>query len=201
MLLDTRLTRRAITVPADASIRTAAHTMSNEAVGCLVAVDGDGRAVGVLTDRDLALRVVGRTCAIDTLAVSDVMSPELVSVTANDSLETIVSRMKTRGVRRVPVLDDGKAVAMVALDDVLRLLASELHDIGTEARQRYRHADLAARYEHVRESAEHGLEEIGHRLSFANYFVRKSFIDELDALRDRLRKVTGTVSGQSPRGE
>lgn len=191
MPLETRLTREAITTPVDASVTEAAKLMSKEAVGCLVCVDADGKAVGVLTDRDLALRVVGRTCDHQTLRVSDVMSTDLVAVSAEDHLEAIVSRMKARGVRRVPVLDDGRPVSLVSLDDVLQLLAGELHDLGTEARQRYRHSTAAARYEHLREGTEHRLEEIGHRLSFANWFVRKSFIDELDSLRERLRKAVG----------
>jgi len=188
MPIQSRLTRPAITVPADASIKQAATAMSAEAVGCVIVVDAEGRASGMLTDRDLALRVVGRTCDASTLSAADVMTSDLVTVTADDPLETIVSRMKARGVRRVPVLDDGRPVSMVALDDILQVLAGELHDLGTEARQRYRHSEASARYEHLREGTEHRLEEIGHRLSFANWFVRKSFIDELDALRDRLRK-------------
>lgn len=191
MPLETRLTREAFTVSVDAPITDAAQAMSKEAVGCLVCVDANGKAVGVLTDRDLAIRVVGRTCDYRSLKVADVMSTDLVSVSTDDHLETIVSRMKARGVRRVPVLEGGRPVSLVALDDVLQLLAGELHDLGTEARQRYRHSTAAARYEHVREGAEHRLEEIGHRLSFANWFVRKSFIDELDSLRDRLRKAMG----------
>jgi CBS domain-containing protein len=191
MSLETRLTRPAITVPVDGSIQEAAQIMSKEAVGCLIVIDEDGRATGILTDRDLALRVVGRTCDAGTLSVSDVMSTDLVAVSADDSLETIVSRMKARGVRRVPLLDDGRPVSLVSLDDILQVLAGELHDLGTEARQRYRHSAAAARYEHLREGTEHRLEEIGHRLSFANWFVRKSFVDELDALRARLRKAMG----------
>jgi len=183
--------RKATTIPATAPIEEAASAMHTEAVGCLTVVDDDGRAIGILTDRDLALRVIGRTCDPTTTRVSDVMSPEVVSVSQGDHLETIVARMKARGVRRVPVLEDGKPVGMVGLDEVLQTLARELHDLGAEARQRYRHAEVSARYEHLREGTEHRLEEIGHRLAFANWFVRKSFIEELDILRDRLRKAIG----------
>ncbi|MCA8978469.1 MAG: CBS domain-containing protein [Planctomycetes bacterium] len=191
MPIETRLTRDAVLISVDAPVEEAAHLMGREAVGCLVCVDADGKAAGMLTDRDLALRVVGRTCDYHTMSVSDVMTTDLVAVSAEDRLETIVGRMKTRGVRRVPVLENDRPVSLVSLDDILQLLAAELHDLGTEARQRYRHSTAAARYEHLREGTEHRLEEIGHRLAFANWFVRKSFVDELDSLRDRLRKAVG----------
>lgn len=183
--------RKVSTIAATASVAEAARTMNTEAVGCIVVVDADGRAVGMLTDRDLALRVVGRTCDPATVTVADVMTPEIVSVSPDDDFEAVVDRLKRRGVRRVPVIRDGEPIGMIELDDILQTLAREMHDLGTEARLRYRHSEDAARYDHLREGTEHHLEEIAHRLAFANWFVRKSFVEELDALRDRIRKAVG----------
>lgn len=191
MAPESRLFRPVVSLPSDSLVSEAARTMRMDAVGAIIAVDDEGRAVGILTDRDLALRVVGRTCDPRTTTIADVMSDDLVSATVDDDLEALVARMKRRGVRRIPLLEADRPVGMVALDDVLRVLANELHDLGAEARQRYRHAAAAVRYEHLREDTEHRLEEISHRLAFANWFVRQSFIDELDALRDRLRKSMG----------
>ena len=191
MTIEKHLSRPAITIRSDASIHAAAKEMQHEAVGCLVATDTDGKAVGILTDRDLALRVVGRACDPADVTVADVMSTDLVSVAKTDDPETIISRMKARGVRRVPVLDEGKPIAMVVLDDILQVLARELHDLGTEARQRYRHAEAKVRYEHLREGTERQIEELGHRLAFANWFAKQSLVEEIDSLRDRLRKAMG----------
>lgn len=191
MTIEKHLSRPAITIRDDAPIHEAARTMRDEAAGCLVAVDEGGRAVGIVTDRDLALRVVGRACDPAGLLVRDAMSTDLVTVAKDEDPERVIHRMKTRGVRRVPVLEDGAPIAMIALDDILQVLARELHDLGTEARQRYRHAGMQVRYEHLREGTERQLEELGHRLAFANWFAKQSFVDELDDLRERLRKAIG----------
>lgn len=191
MSIEKHLSRPAVTIREDASIRDAAHAMRDEAAGCLVVVGEDGRAVGVLTDRDLALRVVGRSCDPADLRVRDAMSTDLVTVEKDEDPERVIHRMKARGVRRVPVVEDGKPIALIALDDILQVLARELHDLGTEARQRYRHAATQVRYEHLREGTERQLEELGHRLAFANWFAKQSFVEELDDLRERLRKAIG----------
>jgi CBS domain-containing protein len=119
--------------------------MINNRVSGLPIVDGDRQLVGIVTEGDLLHRVETGTepqCSrwrewfsphsrlaaeyIKTHArrVADVMSRDVVSVTALATLGEIAELMETRCIRRVPVLHDGKLVGIVSRADLLRVLAS-----------------------------------------------------------------------------
>jgi CBS domain-containing protein len=140
------------TISASAGVIAAAERMASVDAGCLVAVDSAGRAIGMLTDRDLALRVVARPPTIDGLCVGDVMSRPLVTITLADPVRLALERMKKRGVRRIPVLDEaGQPVGLIALDDLLHRLGLELHDLSQEARA-HRPPTAASRDQVAREA-------------------------------------------------
>ena len=111
----------------------AARTMRSHHVGCLVVVeDGDdARAVvGLLTDRDIVTTIVARDVAPTMLCVGDVMTREVVSALKDDALHDVLSRMRRHRVRRLPVVGARQhLVGVVTADDVLRVLADELHTL------------------------------------------------------------------------
>lgn len=136
--------RRPRTIAAGSGVHEAAERMVSEDAGCLVVVDELGRALGMLTDRDLALRAVGRPRTLPGLRVEDVMSRPVVSIGVGEPLRHAVLRMKQRGVRRIVVLDEReRPVGLVALDDLLHALGLELHDLSQEARRHRPPTDAA----------------------------------------------------------
>jgi CBS domain-containing protein len=101
--------------------------MATRAVGMLLVLDQGRRPVGVVTDRDLALRVIGDGRDPGSVTVGDVMtrSPKTVSEIA--AVEDALALMRTHAVRRLPVVSpQGDLVGVVSLDDILALLADEL---------------------------------------------------------------------------
>jgi len=113
------------------SVLEAARRMRERRVGVLVAVDGLGRPVGLVTDRDLALRVVADGGDPRTTAVGDVMTERPKTVSESTPIESALALMRSGSFRRLPVVnDDGKLVGIVTLDDVLGLLAEEFELIG-----------------------------------------------------------------------
>jgi CBS domain-containing protein len=116
---------------ADESVVAIAERMRQRTVGCLVVVEKDQSPVGIVTDRDLVIRVIADSRDPATTPVSQVMTrfPELVN--DDTTLETALEIMRRRGFRRLPVIDQGgRLTGLVTLDDVLMLLADELKDIG-----------------------------------------------------------------------
>src|SRR5262245_9625491 len=111
-----------------ASARDAARRMRADGVGSLVVMQ-DGKAVGIVSDRDLLTRVVARGLDGARTMVRDVMSSPLVSVSPRDSLDRVVFAMVERGIRRVPVLCGGRPTGIVALDDLVVATAAELSDV------------------------------------------------------------------------
>lgn len=121
-----RFTRKHLVIGSPEETVTAiAERMYNNHVGAVVIVD-QGRLVGMVTDRDLTLRVLAKGRP-GTTPVREVMSGDLVTAHVDDSLDEIAFRMRKFGVRRLPILArDGSLSGLVALDDLVVLLAGEL---------------------------------------------------------------------------
>jgi len=106
-------------------------------VECTVKSSSDGvvitrgrHPVGIITDRDIAIRIVaeGRD---PTVTAADVMTYDPVVVAADESIETAAYKMRKHGVRRLPVVTgDGAIAGMVTADDLVMLLGRELADLG-----------------------------------------------------------------------
>lgn len=118
------------TVPADAVVDEIVATMADLGVGSVVVLDGDD-PVGIVTDRDLVLRVFGADADPGSVTASEVMSGDLVTATGEEGVYELVRMMAQNGVRRVPVVTDGELVGIVTLDDVIILLSMEIQSIET----------------------------------------------------------------------
>ena len=118
------------TVYGDASVAQAAATMRDRHVGDLVVVKGCENQlvpIGMLTDRDIAIGVVGQGLKPDLTKVTDAMSTDLVMVNVDDELTDVLRTMSDKGVRRAPVIDDhGILHGIVSMDDLIGAIAAEL---------------------------------------------------------------------------
>ncbi|MDX1929834.1 MAG: CBS domain-containing protein [Pirellulaceae bacterium] len=105
--------------------------MNSRNVGALVVLDAQKRPVGIVTDRDLAIRVVGKGLDPNTTALGLVMSELPETVGENTSIESAISIMRRGPYRRLPVVDDrDQLVGIVSLDDIFVLLSEEFAEIG-----------------------------------------------------------------------
>lgn len=129
-------TRIVETAAADESVRVASNRMKVERVGTLVVLDSDGRPEGIVTDRDIALRVVGERRDPDTTPLSAVMTSPVDAINEDTTIDWALHRMADRGVRRLVVVDDeGMMSGLLSMDDVLALLIEEAQDVGSLLRQ------------------------------------------------------------------
>lgn len=109
--------KRPVTVPAEATLADAAGLMDNEAVGAVVVVD-DGRPVGIVTDRDVVLRGVAHRLPPDA-RVDAVMSTDVVTLPADADVTEAVAIFEEHPFRRLPLVEDGRMVGMVTIDDLV----------------------------------------------------------------------------------
>ena len=102
----------------------AAELMQREDVGLVPVVDDDRKLLGVLTDRDIIVKVVADGRDPRSTAVSEVMTTDLVTCLSQETVETVMELMATRQVRRIPIVDgDGKVVGIVSQADVATRIA------------------------------------------------------------------------------
>jgi CBS domain-containing protein len=110
------MTPEPIVVQSDQSIADAARAMRDNAVGSVLVVRGD-TLCGLVTDRDIVVRALAESALPDS-PVGEVCSPDLVAVNADDDADEAAQVMRENAVRRLPVMDDGRIVGMVALGDL-----------------------------------------------------------------------------------
>ncbi len=118
-------------VEPDEPVHVAAERMRACKVGTLMVLDQDSKPIGILTDRDLATRVVAKGLDSKLTVVRDVMTASPESVEEDTPIEVAISLMRESQCRRLPVVDEqGKLVGLISLDDIINLLTSELDEIG-----------------------------------------------------------------------
>jgi CBS domain-containing protein len=110
-------------VTADVPVAEVARRMANGDVGGLPVCDGTGHLVGMVTDRDLVVKVVAQGRDPGSVTVGELVDvPEAVTIGADDSADEAIRTMKDHGVRRLPVIDGDRLVGIVSQADIARAL-------------------------------------------------------------------------------
>ena len=117
----------------ETTVSDAAKLMRERHVGNLIVVDGADNErvpVGIITDRDIVLGVISVKLEPDVITVGDLLNGELVTATDTQGIFETIEQMRLQGVRRMPIVNEkGYLVGIISLDDLIRLIASELKEI------------------------------------------------------------------------
>lgn len=117
------MTTDVVTVRPNASIDQAIEILLNQRISGLPVTDDDGRLVGVITE--FALLAVAYDRRVKNHTVSQHMTREVITVDINDPVSRIADLCIVHRVRRVPVMQDGRLIGVIARRDVLRALVEE----------------------------------------------------------------------------
>jgi len=105
------------------TVLEAANLMKESNRGSLLIVDGK-ITVGIVTERDLVIRVIAKNLP-HTTPVSEVMSSQLITINANVTLKKAARIMGEHKVRRLPVIENGGVAGILVASDVLRQLSNK----------------------------------------------------------------------------
>jgi len=111
------MTPNPVSMPGTASVHEAARAMRDADIGDVIVIENN-QVCGIITDRDIAVRIVAEAKDPATTALADICSHSLLTVTSTDSVEHAVRLMRTHAIRRLPVVEEGKAVGIVSLGDL-----------------------------------------------------------------------------------
>jgi len=127
MLVRECLRTAPVTVPPGCTLEEAGQLLGSHQVGSLLVVDGD-RLVGIVTDRDIAVRGVGQGMPT-TAVVEAVMTADPVTIQGSDDVFAAVDVLRTASARRLPVLEDTDLAGMISVDDLMLSLVAELGSV------------------------------------------------------------------------
>jgi CBS domain-containing protein len=108
------------TVDPHAPLAEAARLMRDEDIGAVI-VEEQNELVGLLTDRDIAIRAVADNRSVQDTEVQEIASKDLQTLRPDDDVEVAVELMRKTAVRRAPVVDEGRVVGILSLGDLARV--------------------------------------------------------------------------------
>jgi CBS domain-containing protein len=142
MLIGEICTRTVIICKRETTVLQAAQLMRSSHVGDLLVVEGSNGQrlpVGIVTDRDLVVEIMAGELDPASMTVGEIMRPELITATENDTVYDTIGRMRMKGIRRIPVVDKQGALAgIITADDLLEHMAEEIADLArVPSRERF----------------------------------------------------------------
>ena len=102
------------------SLQEAANLMASHGIGALLVCDGQGRPVGVLSERDLIREIALNGTAALSRPTASAILPAFLTAAPDDLIDTVMVRMTDRRVRHLPVLDAGQVVGIVSIGDLVK---------------------------------------------------------------------------------
>ena len=115
------MTKSIISVDASMTVNEAAKMMEDTKVGAIIVMENN-IPVGIITDRDFAVKVVAHAYQIST-PVKRIMSSPLFSINSNESVRVAADLMHDRGIRKLPVIENENIVGMITASDIVNLLS------------------------------------------------------------------------------
>ncbi len=126
------MTKNVVTANLDASVIEIAELMKRYGIGSVVVIDDKRNPVGIVTERDLVIKVLAEHRSPAETRVREIMSKPIISVSSKTGLLDAARIMARRNIRRLVVIDEGKLVGIVTSKDILKV-APEIIDILMES--------------------------------------------------------------------
>lgn len=203
------MTRSVITIAPDATILEAAKTMLQHHVSGLPVVDATGKLLGIVSEGDFIrrseigtprkrgrwLKVLLGDSAVDYVRehgrrVSDVMTSDPVTITEDATLEEIVDAMETNGVKRLPVMKEGRVVGLVSRANLMQAVASLAREI----------PDPTADDDHIRSRVVAAIDKNDWSPFGLNVIVRDGIVHLSGMITDERSRQASVVAAQNVAG-
>ena len=116
--------RDIVSIGPAASVFDAIKLMADKAVGSLMVMDGEAM-LGIVTERDYARKVILKGRSSNSTSVSEIMTREVLTTSAAESVKSCMELMTEKRIRHLPVVEDGKVVGMISIGDLVNAIISD----------------------------------------------------------------------------
>ena len=134
MLVKDVMSSPAITVPETTTVDKTAQLMSNDRRGCIIVIDKDGKALGIITESDLVKRVLAKNLQPSKLTAKEVMSSPLITIDPDETLIETARRMSKLKVQRLGVMYKKNLVGIISSKNILAITPELLENMQEKAR-------------------------------------------------------------------
>jgi signal-transduction protein with cAMP-binding, CBS, and nucleotidyltransferase domain len=134
MLVKDVMSSPVITIKEDAPANRVAELMDKEDLGCIIVTNGEGKPLGVITERDLVVRVLAKNVKPDSTKASEVMTSPLITIEPDATISDAARRMSRLNIRRLGVLYKGQITGLLSSKDVLAVMPELIEIIQERAR-------------------------------------------------------------------
>lgn len=133
MLVKDVMSSPVITVEENVLVNKIAKLMEKNELGCIIVTNKDGKPLGLITERDLVVRVLAKNLKPDTLKAKKVMTAPLITIEPEAKISEAARRMSRLNIRRLGVIYRGQLVGIVSDKDVLGVMPELLEIIQEQA--------------------------------------------------------------------
>jgi CBS domain-containing protein len=126
---------RVITVREEETVAAAAKKMGDNDVGCLIVLNRESQVTGVVSERDIIRKVVGRSANPAKTAVADIMNSDVIACRMDTSIGRAQRLMTGHGIRHLPIIEDGVPLGMISSRDILAYRLSRTKAIARQQSQ------------------------------------------------------------------
>jgi len=134
MLVRDVMSSPVITIGENENVYKAAQLMDKNDVGCVIVTDKNGKPVGIITERDLVKRVLSKNILPSKVKSGKVMTAPLITVEAEETLQTVARKMSKLKVRRLGVIYKGALMGIITGKDILAVTPELLEIMQEKAR-------------------------------------------------------------------
>jgi CBS domain-containing protein len=122
MLVKDVMSSPVVTADEDETSNNIASAMDKDDLGCVIVTNKSGKSIGIITERDLAIRVIAKNTKPDTVKAKDIMTTPLVTIEPEATISEAARRMNRLDIRRLGVFYKGNLVGIVSSKDLLGVM-------------------------------------------------------------------------------
>jgi CBS domain-containing protein len=134
MLVKDVMSSPVITIEENAPVNRAAELMDKDDLGCIIVTNKQGKPLGIITERDLVVRVLAKNVKPDSLKANEVMTAPLITIEPDATISDVARRMNRLNIRRLGVLYKGQITGLISSKDVLGVMPELIETIQERAR-------------------------------------------------------------------
>ncbi len=117
--------RNVISIAPDASVFEAIKLMADESIGSLVVLDEGAKLTGIVTERDYARKVIVMGRSSKDTKVAEIMTTDVLTASSDHTVNACMGIMTERKIRHLPVVEDGRVIAMVSIGDLVQAIIAD----------------------------------------------------------------------------